>query len=152
MQTLANWGLDSRFVLKAIIKALISKSSRSSILKTPNCLHSTPKCSTPNSQLSAQLEFFQVPWFRITIPGRVICRSLLLCIVCHRIKSTKMIFYKGETERLHYEWVHVKKRLTDRVIDRVARLAWIQAHKWKHLKFKFLGFYSLTTASTVTVL
>ena len=32
IQTLANWGSDSRFVLEVIIKALISKSSRSLIL------------------------------------------------------------------------------------------------------------------------
>ena len=38
-QTLANWGPDSRFVLEAIFKALISKSSRSSIFNTPYGLH-----------------------------------------------------------------------------------------------------------------
>ena len=39
VQTSGIRGPDSRFVLEAIIKALIFKSSRSSIMKTPNCLH-----------------------------------------------------------------------------------------------------------------
>ena len=38
-KTSAIRGPDSRFVLKAIIKALISKSSRSSIMKTLNRVH-----------------------------------------------------------------------------------------------------------------
>ena len=49
-QTLANRGPDSRFVLKAIIKALISKSSRCSILKTHNSLYLIPD-SQPDSSL-----------------------------------------------------------------------------------------------------
>ena len=36
-QTLANQGPDLRFVVKAISKLLVPKSSRSSILKTQNC-------------------------------------------------------------------------------------------------------------------
>ena len=55
-QTLANRGRDSRFVLEAIIKALISKSSRSLILKTPNCLH-TIRYFQPDSSLSEYLNF-----------------------------------------------------------------------------------------------
>ena len=39
LKTAANRRPDLRFVLKAIIKALISRSSRSTILKTPNHLH-----------------------------------------------------------------------------------------------------------------
>ena len=39
-QTLANQGPDSRFALEAIIKALISKSSRSSIMIILNRVHS----------------------------------------------------------------------------------------------------------------
>ena len=35
-QTSANRGPDSRFVIEAIVIALISRSSRSSIMKTPN--------------------------------------------------------------------------------------------------------------------
>ena len=39
LHTSANRGSHSRFVLEAIVKALISKLSRSPILKTPNRLH-----------------------------------------------------------------------------------------------------------------
>ena len=52
--TSANWGPDSRFILKAIIKALISKLSRSSILKTPNRLHPIHNFQ-PDSSLSNYL-------------------------------------------------------------------------------------------------
>ena len=38
-QTSVNQGLNSRFVLKAIMKALISKSSQSAIMKNPNHVH-----------------------------------------------------------------------------------------------------------------
>ena len=38
-QTSTNRGPDSRFILEAVIKALISKSSWSSIMKTPNHVH-----------------------------------------------------------------------------------------------------------------
>ena len=50
VQTSANRGLDSRFILEAIIKALISKSSRCSILKTHNYL-----CPIPDSQPDSSL-------------------------------------------------------------------------------------------------
>ena len=55
-QTSVNWGPDSRFVLKAIIKALISKSSRSSKLKTPNRLHPIHDFQ-PNLSLPEYLNF-----------------------------------------------------------------------------------------------
>ena len=49
-------GSDSRFVLEVIIKALISKSSQSSILKTPNRLHPIHDFP-PESSLSEYLNF-----------------------------------------------------------------------------------------------
>ena len=50
-----NFG-ESRSQLEAIIKALISKLSRSSILKTPNCLHPIHNFQ-PDSSLSKYLNF-----------------------------------------------------------------------------------------------
>ena len=55
-QALANRSPDSRFVLEAIIKALISKSSRCSILKTHNRLYLIPD-SQPDSSLPDYLIF-----------------------------------------------------------------------------------------------
>ena len=59
VQTSANWGPDSWFVLEAIIKALIPKSSRCLILKTHNHLH-----LIPNSQPDLSLPIF---WYELKI-------------------------------------------------------------------------------------
>ena len=56
LQTSANRGPNSRFDLEAIIKALISKSSQCSILKTHNRLHPIPN-SQPDSSLPDYLIF-----------------------------------------------------------------------------------------------
>ena len=55
-QTLENWGLDSRLDLEAIFKPLIPKSNWSLIMIMKSGKHD---------------------YFWITIPGRVICRSLV---------------------------------------------------------------------------
>ena len=55
-QTLAYQGPNSRFVLKAIIKALISKSSQNSMLITLNHVH-TNNDSQPNLNQSDYLNF-----------------------------------------------------------------------------------------------
>ena len=55
-QTSVNLGPDSRFVLETFIKALISKSSRCSILKTHNHLQLIPD-SQPDSSLPDSLIF-----------------------------------------------------------------------------------------------
>ena len=39
LQTSANWGPDSRFVLEASFKLLMPKSSGSSVMITLNCVH-----------------------------------------------------------------------------------------------------------------
>ena len=47
LQILANWGQNSRFVFEVNIKALISKSSQSSILKTLNNLPNNSDMDEP---------------------------------------------------------------------------------------------------------
>ena len=120
-QTSANQDPNSRFVLEANIKALISNSSWSSILKISNCLHPIhdfqptricPNTLIPTSAytisylnkhlfaLNASLFVFSKKfdqltnnnlshrhkkgrlssYFGITMPGRVIPRSLMTCL------------------------------------------------------------------------
>ena len=55
-QTSANQGPNMRFILGAIIKALISKLSQSSIMITLNCVHLNHDFQ-PNSNLSDYLNF-----------------------------------------------------------------------------------------------
>ena len=55
-QTSENWGPETRFLLEAIIKALIFKSSRYSIMRTHNRLHPIPDYQ-PDSSLLDYLIF-----------------------------------------------------------------------------------------------
>ena len=64
VQTLANWGPNSRFILEAIIKALIFKS----ILITLNGVHSNHN-SQPDSNLSDYLNF-------LTCLQKYLCKHL----------------------------------------------------------------------------
>ena len=56
IQTSGNWGPDLSVILEVIIKAPISKLSRSSILKTPNHLHPIHDFQ-PDTSLSEYLNF-----------------------------------------------------------------------------------------------
>ena len=87
-QTSANLDPDSRFILSAIIKALISKSSPSSILKTPNRLHPIHNFQ-PYLSLSEYLKGQLSSYFQKTIPGRAIFQSFL-CILAKALVSKKL--------------------------------------------------------------
>ena len=121
-QILANWGPNSRFAPEAIIRALISKLSRCSILKTRNHLNPIHD-SQPN---------WSLPDYQIMIPNRVICPSLISSFV----SALLLVSYS-----LH-EWFQRSEVLNNKKLSSIWRCCqyqywalWLPTVKWLHTAY-----------------
>ena len=120
-----NRGPDSRFVLEAIIKALISKSSQSSIKKKPNLVHPSSRGGLVRWVVNEKKKKILFTQLTIISPTRV-SPSTIIFTSAYTItySHSSLCWSKGEISGRvpSYFWITIRTWVTPRSLELIGYL------------------------------